>query len=147
MQVFNLLKLYHHSTSSSLEFFACESGANYGQIIDSSLVAWKLTLLSFFLRGSFVLKYPISPIKVIFFTVHSFYEKVRSNPSNAHDHKLPSQQGQTFFFNAFPFFYARLFTLALYAHTPLSLFNIISFLVDVFRATLFIYFSNTDDVR
>ena len=61
------------------------------QIIDSLLADRKLTIVCFFLHGSFFLKY------------------VQSNPSNTCDRKKPLQQEQIFFFNALLFFSARLF--------------------------------------
>ena len=64
----------------------------------------------FFLHGSFVLEYSDSSNqRDFFFTVLSFYEYVQSNRSNTRDREKPSQQEQTFFFNALLFFSARLF--------------------------------------
>ena len=48
---------------------------------------------------------PICPISVtLFFTVHSFYEYVQSNQSNARDRKKPLQQEQSFFLQCFSLF-------------------------------------------
>ena len=55
--------------------------------INSLLVDWKLTVLSFRFPVHFFQK-PICPINVTFFyTVHLFYEYVQSNQSNTRDRK------------------------------------------------------------
>ena len=67
--------------------------------------------MSFFLHGTFVLKYADSSNQRGFFLHGSvlFYEYVQSNQSNTRDRKKPSQQEQTFFCNALLFFSAHLF--------------------------------------
>ena len=58
----------------------------------------------------FICSMPIRTISMtFFFTVHSLYKCVQSNQSNTLDCKKPTQQEQIFFFNALPFYSARLF--------------------------------------
>ena len=58
----------------------------------------------------FICSMPIRTISMtFFFTVHSLYKYVQSNQSNTLDCKKPTQQEQIFFFNALPFYSARLF--------------------------------------
>ena len=85
-----------------------QSWLHFSHTIDSLLEDWKLTVLSFFIYGSFIVFRICRFVQsawLFSFTVHMFYKYVESNWSNTRDRKKPSQvQDQPLFLQCSPLF-------------------------------------------
>ena len=91
--------------SSPLICFYSTKQRVYSRTIDSLLIDWKLTFLSFPLHGSFVPQYAdSSDQRDIFLHGHSICEYVQSNQSNTRHRKRTWSQEQTVSLQSFSLF-------------------------------------------